>query len=95
MTERMKRATRDVFRMSQWFVLAAALYVLTFDFGLQESHPGVQSTIYNLANITARAWFGYWIARHTLGRLRMDGSDHPMTLVARAILIGCVILTSR
>lgn len=82
-------------RMSQWLWIALALYFLTFDFGLQESHPGLQATIYNVANITVRAWLGYWIARHTLGRVDQNGEGIPMLHLARALLIGAVVLTSR
>lgn len=88
-------AIRSFFRMSSWFAAGIALYFITFDFGLQETHPGLQATFYNLANITLRAWVGYWIARHTLGRVQQDGTDQPMLYVARAVLIGAVILTSR
>jgi hypothetical protein len=95
MTNRMRKATRDVFRMSTWAAVAVALYFLTFDFGLQETHPGLQATIYTAANITMRAWLGYWIARQALGRLKMDGTENPTKLLARAVLIGAVVLTSR
>jgi len=86
---------RDFFRMVSWLAAGLALMFVTFDFGLQESHPGLQATLYNLANLTLRAWVGYWIARHTLGRVDQDGTDTPMLYLARAVLIGAVILTSR
>ncbi len=94
------RVTLDLFRMSHYAAIAAALYFIVFDkaIGLQESNPGLQATIYTLANITVRAWAGYWIARGVLGRLKLDGSeppDPPMAYLARAVLIGAVILTSK
>ena len=95
MTERMKRATQETMRMAQWLAAAMALYFVTFDFGLQESYPGVQATIYTAANITLRAWIGYWIARSALGRLKLDGTDAAGKLIARAIIIGAAVMTSR
>lgn len=89
------KRSKSALRMVEWLAIAVALYFLTFDFGLQESHPGLQATIYNVANITVRAWIGYWIARGTLGRLKMTDADNPTKLLARAVLIGAVILTSR
>lgn len=90
-----KPKTRDVLRMTPWLIAGMALMYVTFDFGLQETRPGLQATIYNLANITLRAWLGYWIARNTLGRLDQFGKGEPMGYVARAIVIGAVVLTSR
>lgn len=85
------------FRMVQWLGIALALYFIVFDpwIGLQDSNPGLQTTIYNLAGITIRAYLGYWISRAVIGRLRLDGSDDPLCLVARSIIIGCVVLTSK
>lgn len=82
-------------RMAQWLAIGLALYALTFGAGLQESAPGLQSTIYNLANITLRAWVGYWVARNLLGRLGTTSGEQSHNVLARAILIGAVILTSR
>lgn len=79
-------------RMTPWLAVGAALYALTFGAGLQESAPGLQSAIYNLANITLRAWLGYWITRNIFGRL---GKPSGSEMIARAVLIGSVILTSR
>lgn len=87
--------SKSALRMAHWLAGALALYFLTFDFGLQESHPALQATLYNLAQITVRAWLGYWIARSCLGRLSLSTKDNPTKVVARAILIGAVILTSR
>lgn len=101
MTEsRAMKITLDAFRTAHFLVLGAALYFLVFDkdIGLQESNPGLQSTLYTLANIAVRATFGYWIARSVLGKIKRDGSDPPdppHAYIARAILIGAVILTSR
>ena len=49
MTEAMKKAGRETMRMAQWLAVAIALYVVTFEFGLQESAPGWQATICNVA----------------------------------------------
>jgi hypothetical protein len=84
-----------VLRMAQYAVVAIALYVATFGFNLQETHPGLQATIYTLANITIRAWLGYAIARSLLGRLGTTGHERAQNAIARAILVGAVILTSR
>lgn len=94
------KVTLDLLRTAQFVVFGAALYFIVFDksIGLQDSNPGLQATLYTLANIAVRATFGYWIARSVLGKLKRDGSeppDPPMAYVARAILIGAVILTSR
>jgi hypothetical protein len=86
-------AAADWLRMFQWVALAIALYVVTFDLGLQESHPGLQATVYTLANITIRGWLGYWLARTALGRL--SATAHPNEIMARAIIIAGVVLTSR
>ena len=86
-------AAADALRMAQWLALAIALYIVTFDTGLQESHPGLQATIYTLANITIRGWCGYWLARTALGRL--SATAHPNEIMARAIIISGVVLTSR
>jgi hypothetical protein len=91
----LRRAARDTLRMAQWLAVAIGLYFLTFDFGLQESAPGLQATIYTIANITLRAWIGYWIARSALGRLKMDGTDAAGKLIARAIIIAAAVMTSR
>lgn len=92
---RLKKMGWDIIRMSSWLLAGLALMFLTFDFGLQESNPGLQATIYNLANITIRAWIGYWIARHTLGRVDQNGNDPPIMYLARAVVIGAVVLTSK
>ena len=89
------RYAADALRMMQWFAVAGALYVVTFDLGLQETHPGLQATIYTLANITIRAWLGYWIARTALGRVDLDGGSDSSQYIARAIIIAGVVLTSR
>ena len=91
----LRKVTRDTLRMSGWLVIAVALYFLTFDFGLQESHPGLQATIYTVANITLRAYIGYWIARSVLGRLKLDGTDAAGKMIARAIVIAAAVMTSR
>jgi len=90
-----KHASLDAFRMAQWLVVALAFYFLTFDLGLQETHPALQSTLYLMAQITVRAWIGYWVARTALGKLPQDGTAVPITVLARAVIMGCVILTSR
>ena len=91
----LRKVTRDTLRMSGWLVIAVALYFLTFDFGLQESHPGLQATIYTVANITLRAYIGYWISRSVLGRLKLDGTDAAGKMIARAIVIAAAVMTSR
>lgn len=95
MTERMKKVLSEPFRMAQWLIVAVALYVVTFDFNLQESNPGLQSVIYTAANVTLRAWIGYWISRTALGRIKLDGTEAAGKLIARAIIIGAAIMTSR
>ncbi|MEO8133670.1 MAG: hypothetical protein ABI831_06825 [Betaproteobacteria bacterium] len=85
----------DLFRMTQWLTVAVILYFVTFGFDLQTTYPGVQAAIYNIANVTMRAWVGYVIARTALGRLDDDGINPPMMSIARAILMGAVILTSK
>jgi len=87
--------SKDILRMAQYLIIGLALYAVTFGFDLQESHPGLQATIYNLANITIRAWLGYAIARSLLGRLGTTKHEQAQNAIARAILVGCVILTTR
>lgn len=81
--------------MAQYLLIGLALYAVTFGFDLQEINPGLQATIYNLANITIRAWLGYAIARSLLGRLGKTTDEQAKGVIARAILVGAVILTSR
>lgn len=81
--------------MGQYLLVGLALYAITFGFDLQETNPGLQATIYTFANITLRAWLGYAIARSLLGRLGRTPEQQMKGVIARAILVGAVILTSR
>ena len=83
----------DRLRALQWGVIALALFAVVFGFNLQETAPGVQSTLYNVATICIRGWVGYWLARTVLGRL--NRYSNGSAVIARAILIGAVVLTAR
>lgn len=85
----------EFYRMAHWAIIAAALYFVALGFSLQDTQPALQSTIYHAANVTLRAWIGYWIARTALGRMRHNEMDPPIAILARAVIIGAVILTSK
>jgi hypothetical protein len=86
----------ELYRMAHWAMIAAALYwVALGPFNLQDTQPALQSTIYHVANLTLRAFVGYWIARTALGRMSHDETDPPRGIVGRAIIIAAVILTSK
>lgn len=85
----------EFYRMAHWAAIAVVLYWIALGFNLQESQPAVQSTVYHAANVTMRAWIGYWIARTALGRMQRNETDPPIAILARAIVIGAVILTSK
>lgn len=80
-------------RMFHWFLIGCALFWLALGTGMQDTQPALQSAIYHVANLTMRAFVGYWIARTALGRLgeRTDSQD----VLARAIIIAAVVLTSK
>ena len=86
-------AAADLTRMMQWAFVAIALYFVAFDTGLQETNPALQGTLYGIAQLTVRAFLGYWFARGCLGRLPKDA--HPLAQIARAIIVAGTILAAR
>jgi hypothetical protein len=100
----------DKFRTLEFALVALALLYAVFGLNLQETAPGVQMTVYNLAVVCVRATLGYWIARSVLGRIvRADPNERDPAefdrqkraessgseYIARAIVVAAVILTSR
>lgn len=79
----------DWTRMIAWFGIGVALYMLSV---LAAPFPPAQVIFYKAGHVTTLAWIGYWVARGALGRLNVDSDSHPVEYVARAILMGCVIL---
>ena len=86
---------QELYRMFHWALIAAVLYFIALGFSLQDTQPAMQSTIYHAASVTLRAWIGYWIARTALGRMNHNETDPPIAILARAVIIGAVILTSK
>lgn len=87
----MKRLdTTELWRMAHWAFIGAALLWLAFGFDLQETYPGLQAVIYHAANVTLRAWIGYWIDRNLLGKIDMDIRN--IATVHEAIVFGARIL---
>lgn len=89
----MKIDYREFYRMAHWGIIGALLLWVAVGFDLQDTQPAIQASIYHAANVTIRAWIGYWIARTALGRLNFN--DHPQAMLARAVIIGAVILTAK
>ena len=94
----------DVLRMWPWPLLAIVLFALVFGTDLQDTNPGIQSSLYYIAQVTLRAYIGYWVARTALGKIDIgkvrfgrnaDSIVFSARLIARAIIIAGVILTSK
>lgn len=79
---------RDLFRMFVWLIAGLALYSVSAL--VSNEHPAAQTVFYKLGHVTTLAWFGYWISRQALGRIRGDtcGSE----FVARAVVIAGVLI---
>lgn len=76
-------------RMIAWLLAGLLLYGAS---ALAAFAPPLQTVLYKAGHVTTLAWIGYWVARGALGRLHIDFDSHPVEYVARAILMGCVIL---
>lgn len=78
----------DKFRMAIWLALGIALYVASFLIG--SYHPTFQTVAYKLGHVTTLAWVGYWISRHSVGRI--DDTSTPHDRIARGLVIVGVII---
>lgn len=79
---------QDRARMAIWLAAAMACYAIAHILGNQ--HPLSQTVAYKAGHVTLLAWIGYWIARNSLGRIYDETSSQRV--VARAVLMGCVII---
>lgn len=79
---------KNIQRMLAWLLIGLALYIAAAVTG--SDMPAVQTVLYKLGHVTTLAWFGYWISRNALGRL--TDASNPQDRIARAIVVGCVIL---
>jgi hypothetical protein len=76
------------FRMFAW--LAAGLLLYCAAYLVSSQYPAAQVVFYKLGHVTTLAWFGYWISRQALGRVKpgCDASDK----LSRAVLIAGVLI---
>lgn len=89
----------DFARMIVWLLAGLALYAAAMMVG--SDRPAVQTVLYKLGHVTTLAWVGYWLARGALGRI-VSNDNHrknytarpsaPIELLARAVLVGAVII---
>lgn len=77
-----------------WLILAAALLFIAYDFGLQDTHPGLQAEISAIGKLSLRGYLGYWFAVWFLGHFDKNAAD-PMEKVARAIIVAGFVLAPR
>ncbi len=75
-------------RMALWLVAGLIFYTCAVVVGA--SYPAIQTVLYKMGHVTTLAWVGYWIARQALGRI--DVASDPTDRVARAVLVGAIIL---
>lgn len=80
----------DWLRMVGWLLAGLSMYLFTVFVGA--ANPMVQTVFYKMGHVTTLAWVGYWLARGALGRLDTDSENHPIEYLARAVLMGAVIL---
>lgn len=78
----------NVARMGAWLLAALVCYAASIAAGTE--NPQLQLVLWKSGHVTLLAWIGYWISRQALGRV-WDDTD-GLRVVARAVLIGCVIL---
>lgn len=79
---------KDFFRMFVWLIAGLALYTVSAAIG--PDHPAIQTVLYKLGHVTTLAWFGYWISRQALGRIR--GDTCGTEFIARAVVIAGVLI---
>jgi hypothetical protein len=81
-------------RMIVWIMLGVGLYYGSIAVGPE--HQQLQVALWKIAHVTTLAFVGYWISRQALGRVRKTCERRPIAaalrLVARAVLIGLVVL---
>lgn len=78
----------DKFRMLAWLLSGLAMYLAAYL--VSSAFPAVQTVFYKLGHVTTLAWFGYWIARNSLGRVHKN--TQPIERLARAVLMAGVIV---
>jgi hypothetical protein len=78
----------DKARMVIWLLFGIAAYAASIFIG--PSNPVIQTTLYKIGHVTTLAWIGYWIARHSVGRL--DATSTIGDKISRALLVGAVIV---
>ena len=79
---------KDFLRMAVWLIAGLAMY--TVSALVSNEHPAAQTVFYKLGHVTTLAWFGYWISRQAIGRLR--GESAGSEYIARGILIAGVMI---
>jgi hypothetical protein len=80
----------DGFRMSIW--LLWTILILVF---VAFSQPQqLEVVLYKAGLVTGAAWMGYWIDRSLFTRFRVadNNPDLAVSMIRRAIVVGCVIL---
>lgn len=78
----------DKARMVIWLLFGIAAYAASLYAG--PANPVIQTTLYKIGHVTTLAWIGYWIARHSLGRISTGST--PQDRIGRALLVGAVIV---
>lgn len=82
--------TFDGFRMSIWLLWTFIIFMYIAYAQPQQ----LEVVLYKAGLITFAAWMGYWVDRSLFIKFRVDerNPDLSVSMVRRAIVVGCVIL---
>ena len=78
----------DRMRMVIWLAFGLAAYAASLFVG--PSNPVIQTTLYKIGHVTTLAWIGYWISRHSVGRITTTATQGDK--LSRALVVGAVII---
>lgn len=82
--------TLDLQRMSIWLLWTAVI----FGFVAWNQPQQIEVVLYKAGLVTFAAWMGYWIDRSLFTKYRVieKNQDLAVSMIRRAIVVGCVII---
>jgi hypothetical protein len=84
----MNKVTANKLRMTSWLLLAIVFYGVAYFF---KEEVQLSTGLWKAGHVTAGAYLGYWIDRHTYGRLEGNNPTDGR-LLSRAILMAAAVV---